>query len=87
MSLSRVSSVARGPKPELVMVIEPGSTAAIAGGSEPLFERGLDAHAAVAQADEGALRHLEQQLGGEGEAFLHRSAPRCRSVPASAPAP
>ena len=32
MSLSRVSKVARGPNPELVTVIELGSTAAIEGG-------------------------------------------------------
>ena len=37
MSLSRVSNVTFGPKPELVTVTESGSTAAIFGGSAPVL--------------------------------------------------
>ena len=37
MSLSRVSNVTLGPKPELVTVIDSGSAAAMDGGSSPVL--------------------------------------------------
>jgi hypothetical protein len=53
MSLSRVSNVARGPIPELTMVMESGSAAATAGGTRPIaVDRRLNSHAAVPQAEE-----------------------------------